>query len=345
MIEFSLDPLGSIHFRPGTLAADNLSRKLHEAEQTLLLASGKGGLPLPSPTSVLARHPFAHLLAAYRTGLASPGELGDTPLMLAQLPAADVQALGDRKLLIAQDTRMLPAQETRGQTIVLAPMDAPAQAGFHDDLAGLSATLGPSWSAFISILSAITFVDVASTPGLPFFSGSSNLTFGAMHMIHSRKAPVLAECITHEAAHTWLGLVDGHDCLARDMWNEASPCVSPWREDPRPIGGVIHGVFVFSCVLVVLARLIECSSGTDEVVATRKRMARIASQVEEGIAVLRASGLLTEAGERLCADSQARLQGTLAAASDYLEDARSAVRAAFQRRQAALHALKEHSHA
>jgi hypothetical protein len=345
MIEFSQDPQGRIHFRPGALASDKLSRKLQEAEQALLLASDKVGLPLAGPASTLARHPYAHLLAAYRKGMASPDELGDTPLILAQLPAADVQALSECKLLVTQDFRLLPAHETRGHSFAVAQMDALAEAKFRDDLAGLSATLGSSWSTFVSILSVITFVDVPSMPGLPYFSGSSNLTFGAMHMIQSRKATILAECITHEAAHTWLGLIDGNDRLARDMWNEAAPCISPWREDPRPIGGVVHGVFVFSCVLVVLARLIGRSTEPDEVTAMRQRLARIASQVEEGIAVLRASGFLTEAGEQLCADSQARLQGTLAAAGDHLEEARSAVRAACQRKQAALRPLKEHSHA
>lgn len=345
MIEFNQDSQGSINFRPGALASDNLSKKMYQAAQALTLASVKGGLQLPGPASALARHPYAHLLAAYRTGLASPGELGDTPLILAQLPAADVQALSEGKLLVTQDFRLLPTHETRGHLFALAPIDGLAEIRFQDDLAWLLATLGPNWSAFIGILSVITFVDVPSTPGLPFFSGSSSLTFGAMHMIQSHKATILAECITHEAAHAWLGLVDGNDLLARDMWDEAVPCISPWREDPRPIGGVVHGVFVFSCVLVVLAILIECSCEPGEVVATRKRLARIASQVEEGIAVLRVSGLLTEAGEQLCADSQARLDGTLAAASDHIKEARSAVRAEGQRKQAALNALTEHSHA
>ena len=342
MIEFSQDPRGAIHFRPGALALENLSIKLQEAEQALLLAEGKGGLSLAGPVSALAHHPYAHLLAAYRKGLASPGELGDTPLMLAQLSKADVQALSEGKLLIAQDIRLLPTQETRGQSFTLAPMDALAEARFRDDLDGLSAALGPVWSAFVGILSVITFVDVASMPGLPYFSGSSNLTFGAMHMIQSRKVAILAECITHEAAHTWLGLLDANDRFARGMWDEAAPCISPWREDPRPIGGVVHGVFVFSCVIVVLAKLIECLSEPEEVEMTRKRLARIASQVEEGIATLRISGLLTDAGEQLCVDSQVRLQGTRAAAGNHQEEAQLAARAAYLRKEAALRTHKEH---
>lgn len=318
---------------------------MHEAEQALLLASSKGGLPLPAPASVLARHPYAHLLAAYRKGLASPGELGDTPLALAQLSEPEVRALSDGTLLVMQDLRLLPTQETRNQSFALAPVDAVAEARFCDDLASLSATLGPIWSAFVGILSTITFVDVASMPGLPYFSGSSNLTFGAIHMIQSRNAAILAECITHEAAHTWLGLLDENDALAHRMWDEPAPWISPWREDLRPIGGVVHGVFVFSCVLVVLARLIDCSSEPDEVATIRKRLARIASQVEEGIETLRISGLLTELGEQLRSGSQARLQGTLAAAGDYLVEARVAARTAHRRKQSLLGPFKDYPRA
>jgi HEXXH motif-containing protein len=345
MIEFKRDPQGHLQFRQDALAQGSLSMRMMEAEQALRLASGKGGLALAAPPAVLARHPYAHLLAAYRKGLASASELGDTPLMLGQLPASDVQALSATTLLVMQDIRLLPVRETRGQSFALAPMDAPAEARFREDLAALSATLGPAWSAFIGILSTITFVDVASMPGLPYFSGSSNLTFGAIHMIHSGKPSVLAECITHEAAHTWLGLVDGQDRLARDMWNEAMPCISPWREDPRPIGGIVHGVFVFSCVLVVLAILLERASDAEEAASIRKRLARLASQVEEGIAALRTSGLLTEAGEQLCLDSDARLQAAIPDTGDEWEPARQVVLAARQRKRAALRARQEGSHA
>jgi hypothetical protein len=255
--------------------------------------------------------------------------------MLAQLPKVDVQALSEGKLLVAQDIRLLPMHETRGQSFKLMPMSASAEASFFEDFNGLLAALGSSWSEFVGILSVITFVDVASMPGLPYFSGSSNITFGAMHMIQSRKTPILAECITHEAAHTWLGLLDSNDRFARGMWNEAAPCISPWREDPRPIGGVVHGVFVFSCVLVVLVSLIDRLSDPEEVETTRKRIARITAQVEEGLATLRISGLLTEAGEQLCADSQARLESSLAVAGDQLEEARHVARSSYLRKKAA----------
>lgn len=334
MIEFYRQSDGNIRFRPGELAGENLQKSLREAELALVVASKKAGLALSGPPSLLARHPCAHFLAAYRKGLISPSELSDTPLLLTQLSKRDLQGLADNQLLISQDIRLLPREEPRGASFILIPIDDSAQIRLNDVLLGLAARLGPDWATFVQILRTVTFVDVASTPGLPYFSGSSNLMFGAMHMIPSDKPSILAECITHEAAHTWLGLIEGQECLAHSMWDEDRPFISPWRDDRRPIGGIVHGVFVFSCVLVALTNLIESATTLEDVPAMRRRIARIASQVEEGIDVLYSSGLLTKAGNQLCAESGDRMQNALIIASDEMEHARKIASEIRQQKQA-----------
>lgn len=54
-----------------------------------------------------------------------------------------------------------------------------------------------------------------------------------------------AEGVIHEAMHLALTLLENDRLLVR---SQADMMASPWREEPRPIGGVLHGLFVFSCL-------------------------------------------------------------------------------------------------
>lgn len=54
-----------------------------------------------------------------------------------------------------------------------------------------------------------------------------------------------AEGVIHEAMHLTLTLLEKDRPLVRST---ADTMPSPWREEPRPIGGVLHGLFVFCCL-------------------------------------------------------------------------------------------------
>lgn len=54
-----------------------------------------------------------------------------------------------------------------------------------------------------------------------------------------------AEGVIHEAMHLALTFLENDRPL---VLSEADEMASPWREEPRPIGGVLHGLFVFSCL-------------------------------------------------------------------------------------------------
>lgn len=54
-----------------------------------------------------------------------------------------------------------------------------------------------------------------------------------------------AEGVIHEAMHLALTLLESDRPLVRRPMNAMA---SPWRDEPRPIGGVLHGLFVFSCL-------------------------------------------------------------------------------------------------
>ena len=86
-----------------------------------------------------------------------------------------------------------------------------------------------------------------------------------------------AECIIHEAMHLHLTnneestpLVQAFDRLM----------TSPWRTEPRPLQGVLHGLFVFTCLTVFFRTLSKSlvmdASGRSH---TAQRLAEIGSEI------------------------------------------------------------------
>ncbi|MFD0206173.1 MULTISPECIES: HEXXH motif domain-containing protein [Saccharothrix] len=78
------------------------------------------------------------------------------------------------------------------------------------------------------------------------FAASSSAAFGAIAMSPKRSATEFAEALVHELQHSkvnaLLDLVDLHT-------SDATPRhYAPWRDDPRPIEGLLHGVYAFVSV-------------------------------------------------------------------------------------------------
>ncbi len=57
----------------------------------------------------------------------------------------------------------------------------------------------------------------------------------------------VAESILHEAMHLKLTLIEKHTDLI--VQNTTETFYSPWRDEQRPVRGVLHGLFVFRAVL------------------------------------------------------------------------------------------------
>ena len=68
----------------------------------------------------------------------------------------------------------------------------------------------------------------------------------------------LAESVIHEALHLQLTAVEAHTPLVAMPGNHLS---SPWREELRPVGGVLHGLYVFSCLSAFFANFAASSEG------------------------------------------------------------------------------------
>jgi HEXXH motif-containing protein len=75
---------------------------------------------------------------------------------------------------------------------------------------------------------------------------SSAAAFGAIALSDKPSADELADALVHELQHSKLNAVFEvltlHD--AGDEWFHA-----PWRDDPRPLNGVLHGIYAFTSVV------------------------------------------------------------------------------------------------
>ena len=77
----------------------------------------------------------------------------------------------------------------------------------------------------------------------------------------------LAEMVLHEAAHVKLRQMQLLDSLLVDPLDEQRRVSVPWRPDPRPIPGVLEGLFVFSHIAELHCRLIAARAFDVEAVA------------------------------------------------------------------------------
>ena len=80
----------------------------------------------------------------------------------------------------------------------------------------------------------------------------------------------LAESIVHEAMHLTLTNWEMAEAFVQST---AAELYSPWRDGPRPPQGVLHGVFVFSCIAAFLSGI--CTPNENEAAYVRGRLETI----------------------------------------------------------------------
>lgn len=85
----------------------------------------------------------------------------------------------------------------------------------------------------------------------------------------------LAEGVIHESMHLELTLEEAHRPLVADVQGTMP---SPWRNEPRPYQGVVHGLFVFACLTRFLRETLH-SYGGGEALHVRARLDEIREQV------------------------------------------------------------------
>ena len=131
-------------------------------------------------------------------------------------------------------------------------------------------------------------------PGGDTVGASSPAAFGGIQLSASESATEFAEALVHELQHSKLNAVLG---LAKLTDGDLTRrYLAPWRDDPRPLTGVLHGVYAFTCGVEFWLREIA-ATGADE--RTLFTIAHRAAQVRRSIDSLAGEPHLSNAGRAL----------------------------------------------
>jgi HEXXH motif-containing protein len=122
--------------------------------------------------------------------------------------------------------------------------------------------------------------------------------FGAAILSEPYDAAQLAVTLIHEFQHSVLNgirhvteLVEGEDLAT---------CYAPWRDDPRPLGGLLHGVFAFVAIAEFWAVHRDMTKGSDADLANFE-FALWRRQLSTVLDAIRNDQALTETGSRFLA--------------------------------------------
>lgn len=105
-----------------------------------------------------------------------------------------------------------------------------------------------------SLVNEMTLITASLTPmdaGVneeAMFSGTSSAIFGACFLSATEQPLFVAEMLVHEFCHNKLRLLQEVVPLMSDKYLNRSIFYSPWRDEPRPIDGLMHGLYVFSSI-------------------------------------------------------------------------------------------------
>jgi uncharacterized protein len=186
----------------------------------------------------------------------------------------------------------------------LAPRQSPAQeweAAFEQAWPLLE-RIHPVTAA--EIAAAVSVVVPRAGPAAGVVSSSTPEAFGAVAMSFPPDPVICAETLAHEIQHVKLGALMGIVTLAEP--DDGRRYYAPWRDDPRPLGGLLQGAYAYLGVSGFWRRQRRFAGGPLEPEAEFARWREAAAGAVE---TLRSSGQLTPAG----LDFVSGMAGTLAA--------------------------------
>lgn len=129
-------------------------------------------------------------------------------------------------------------------------------------------------------------------------SGSFKEAPGLIALSWDRDVPVLAEALVHEYHHQKLNALLNLDRLIVGPTFE--PVYrSPWREDLRPLLGILHGVYTFQAVLRFWLNLLGTRDTGSYETSIRERTHTLHSQLRMALATLREHAVWSPLGEAL----------------------------------------------
>ncbi|GAA0403627.1 hypothetical protein Acor_33080 [Acrocarpospora corrugata] len=180
------------------------------------------------------------------------------------------------------------------------------------EFAQWQAVLPPMWELLVEhhtgvaddVAGAISVLTPLAAPAHGLVSATSRETFGCVALSTPPDACWLALTLAHEVAHAKLSaLLDIMDLTKPD---DGSRYYAPWREDPRPVPGLLQGVYAHLGVTDFWRRQRTVETGPAEVHANAEFARwRAASRMVAG--TILDSGRLTEWGDRFVAQMISQL--------------------------------------
>jgi HEXXH motif-containing protein len=129
-------------------------------------------------------------------------------------------------------------------------------------------------------------------------SATSPTAFGAIAASLPPSSVSTAETLVHEFQHTKL-------CGLMDMLPLTDPCdargYAPWREDPRPVGGILQGLYAFTGIVRFWEAQRRLKAEPDDVLRASVLYERWRLAVDRVASSLLDKGFLTPTGARLVA--------------------------------------------
>ncbi|MGW3958589.1 HEXXH motif domain-containing protein [Amycolatopsis sp. NPDC005003] len=119
------------------------------------------------------------------------------------------------------------------------------------DAASWRDLLGEAWGLIVEHLPEyaevlpVGLTSIVPEPAVPFRlpSASTGEAFGSAVIAATDEPAALAAALVHEFQHVRLGALLQLARLHDDDRTER--LYAPWREDPRPLGGLVHGIYAF----------------------------------------------------------------------------------------------------
>lgn len=131
---------------------------------------------------------------------------------------------------------------------------------------------------------------------------SSPYAFGGIQLSGGESATEFAEALVHELQHSKLNAVLGLVKLTDGDLTRRY--LAPWRDDPRPLTGVLHGLYAFTCgVEFWLTEAASTGENDDALFAIAYRR----TQIRQALRALGRDPHLTNAGQLLVDTVSARL--------------------------------------
>jgi HEXXH motif-containing protein len=165
--------------------------------------------------------------------------------------------------------------------------------------------LDPDGAAAEVAATVAVLVPVPAPPGR-HVSATSRDAYGTVALSAPTGASPLAATLVHEVQHAKLGalldLVPLLEGPADARW------YAPWRDDPRPLGGLLHGAYAHLGVAGFWRRQRWLDAAPEARMHAHAEFARWRDQTAEAVRTLRASGALTGAGERFVDGMAATLE-------------------------------------